>query len=100
MVTERSKHGLTRRPFRDRRDQRRLEVLHLVVEEVFLVREVVEDGALRDIGRPRYLRDRDRLESALGEEVPRGLGDQLASLLLFPLTEPGRRRHTGQPTGR
>ena len=63
-------------------------------------REVVEDRLLGDVGRARDLGDRHALEPALGEQPARGLGDQLARLLLLALAEARswRRRSTRKCT--
>src|SRR5919201_87537 len=72
----------------DSLDQRRLPLGDLVPEEVFLGREVVEDGLLGDSGRGGNFGDGNVVEAASREETHRLLGDLLPGAQLLRLAEP------------
>src|SRR5690349_19914098 len=83
---------LTRLALADRPQQLVFEGLKPPVDEVLLGGEVVEDSLLGHLGGPVYLRHGNAVEPALAEQPPRGLGDQLARLLLLALAQAGLRR--------
>ena len=60
---------------------------NLVEEEIFLRREVVEDGLLRDAGLGGDLGDRDLVEAALDEQAHRHVGDLLPRRQLLRLPQ-------------
>ncbi len=70
-------------PAADRVEQPRAEDLQPEVEQVFLGREVVEDGRLSDLRLAGDLGNGHAVETAVGEQPPRGIGDQLPRLLLL-----------------
>src|SRR6266536_454382 len=72
----------------DRGEERRLEGLQTLVDEVLLGREVVVDGLFGDLGRARDLDDGDGAEAALEEEPHGRVGDQLARAPLLELAKP------------
>jgi hypothetical protein len=88
-AAESGEDGLAGGAFADRLQQCVLEGLHAAVDQVFLGREVVEHGRLRDLGRPGDLGDADLLEAPLGEQPPSGPLEQLPCLLLFRSRNPG-----------
>jgi hypothetical protein len=87
-ASERGNDGFSGFALTNRVEQLVLERLEPVVEEVFLGREVVEDGLLGDVGLARDLGDGDRVEAPLEKKATGGLGDQLARLLFLALTKP------------
>ena len=87
-AAERGEHRLASRPGADRVGQPGAEGLQPPVEQVFLGGEVVEDRRLRDLRLPRNLGDSHPVEPPVGEQPPRGVGDQLPRLLLLQLAKP------------
>ena len=94
---EGGQHRLSRIPGGDRFDQPRAEGLEPGEAEVLPGREGVEDGRLGDLRLAGDVGDRHPVEPAVGEQPPRGAGDQLARLLLLapaePVVAPGGRWH-------
>ena len=90
MVTKRPKaldDGFSGLPVADAREHLFLECLETAVEKVFLGGEVVEHGRLGDLRLTGDLGHRNGVESPLGEQPPRGVGDQLSGALLLALSE-------------
>src|SRR5262249_20831384 len=90
-TAERVENRLADRAVADRGEQLLLERLEAAVEQVFLRREVVEDGCGRHIGCLRHLGHRDVVEAALCKERQSGVCDGRACLLLLPLAKTGSR---------
>jgi hypothetical protein len=86
-ASERAQWRVAVRPVPHRGQELVFERVHPLVDEVLLGREVVEDGLLRDIGRPRDLGDADLIEAVLEKETLGRVGDRPARLLLLPLTK-------------
>jgi hypothetical protein len=96
--TERGRDRLAGGTVADRRDQGRLELLQLAVDQIFLGREVVEHGRLGHVGPPGYVHDRHTVEAVLGEKVERRRRDRLPGLLLLAFPQARLSLHTSQPT--
>ena len=92
-ASKRREHRLARGACPHRIDERRFEVLHAAVEQVFLGREVVEDRADGHTGLASDVRHRDRVE-ALGAEQPRrGIRDRASRQLLLAFAQAGLGAH-------
>ena len=70
-----------------------LEGFHAAVDQVFLGREVVEDGCFGDVGFAGDLGDGDLVEPSRHEEPHGRLADQVARALLLALSEAGLPAH-------
>ncbi|GAA3076829.1 hypothetical protein GCM10020000_72890 [Streptomyces olivoverticillatus] len=77
-------HGrLVRLALADRADEELHRLGDPVEEEVFLAREVVEDGHRRDLGGPGDLGDGDVVEAPLDEQLRGRVRDALPRLTLL-----------------
>ncbi len=86
-TTEGGEDGLAYGPGPHSVQQFGFEGLHALEDEVLLGREVVEDCGFRHLGSPGYLGYGDRCETALDEQSPGRVGDQLAGPVLFAFSQ-------------